>query len=665
MRLLRGAVLRGAVLRVCRRAVPRDVTRGGVNGPALPAQRGRERPLQIDRGAQVPQDAPVMSDQPAPAPTVDEDLLNGLVGTTPTLSPLETIRHSAAHVMAKAVQRLFPETKVTIGPSIDTGFYYDFDRKAPFTEADLAAIEAEMKKIVAANEPFVRHEIGRAEAREMFEKLGETYKVELIDSFPPDAQISYYSTGDWFDLCRGPHVKATGEIKAFKLLSVAGAYWRGNERNPQLQRIYGTAFASKAELDNHLKMIEEAKRRDHRRIGKDLDLFSIDETIGAGLVLCHPKGGRIRHQIESFWREEHFANGYELVSSPHIARDELWKTSGHLSFYKENMFSGMKIDDQEYIAKPMNCPFHCTMFKKGLRSYRELPHRWAELGTVYRYERSGVMHGLLRVRGFTQDDAHLFMTREQLPGELERVVNFCLYILKTFGFTDFKLYLATKPADSIGEPAMWEVAEAALLDVLKKSGLPYEVDKGGGAFYGPKIDLKLKDCLGREWQCSTVQVDFNLPERFDLQYVGADGAKHRIVMVHRALLGSMERFFAVLTEHYAGAFPVWLAPVQARVISIGDRQEAYVNEVAEVLTKRGFRVDTHAGGEKLGAKIRQAQLEKVPFMLVCGDKEVETRMVAARTREGQQLPAMPIDQFVDHLTAAAVIPRGGAIPGPG
>ncbi|HET9624549.1 MAG TPA: threonine--tRNA ligase [Kofleriaceae bacterium] len=604
-----------------------------------------------------------MSEPSAAASSVDEDILNGLVGATPTLSPLETLRHSTAHVMAKAVQKLFPETKVTIGPSIETGFYYDFDRKEPFTEADLAKIEAEMAAIVKANEPFVRHEIGRNEARDMFEKMGETYKVELIDSFPADATISYYTTGGWLDLCRGPHVKATGDIKAFKLLSVAGAYWRGNEKNPQLQRIYGTAFSSKADLDAYLKMLEEAKRRDHRRIGKDLDLFSIDETIGAGLVLWHPKGGRVRHQIETFWREEHFAQGYELVSSPHIARDELWKTSGHLSFYKENMFAGMKVDDQEYIAKPMNCPFHCTMFKKGLRSYRELPHRWAELGTVYRYERSGVMHGLLRVRGFTQDDAHLFMTREQLPGELERVVNFCLYILRTFGFTDFKLYLATKPADSIGEPEVWELAEKALLDVLQKSGLPYEIDRGGGAFYGPKIDLKLKDCLGREWQCSTVQIDFNLPERFDLQYVGSDGAKHRIVMVHRALLGSMERFFAVLTEHYAGAFPVWLAPVQARVISIGDRQEPYINEVAEILSKRGFRVDTHGGGEKLGAKIRQAQLEKVPFMLVCGDKEVEARAVAARTREGQQLPAMPIDEFANHLAAAAAIPRGGVMPG--
>ncbi|HWO17319.1 MAG TPA: threonine--tRNA ligase [Kofleriaceae bacterium] len=590
---------------------------------------------------------------------VEEDLIHGLVGAAPTLSPLETLRHSTAHVMAAAVQKLFPETKVTIGPSIETGFYYDFDRKTPFSEDDLGRIEAEMQKIIDADVPFVRHELPRAEARAMFEKMNETYKVELIDSFPPDAVVSYYTTGEWLDLCRGPHVRATGEIKAFKLLSVAGAYWRGRETNPQLQRIYGTSFASKAELDAYLKMLEEAKRRDHRRIGKDLDLFSIDETIGAGLVLWHPKGGRIRHAIETFWREEHFAHGYELVASPHIARDELWKTSGHLSFYKENMFSGMDIEGQQYIAKPMNCPFHCTMFKKGLRSYRELPFRWAELGTVYRYERSGVMHGLLRVRGFTQDDAHLFMTREQLPGELERVVNFCLYILKTFGFTDFKLYLATRPKDSIGEAAMWEIAEAALLDVLKKSGLPYEVDAGGGAFYGPKIDLKLKDAIGREWQCSTVQVDFNLPEKFDLQYVGADGAKHRIVMVHRALLGSIERFFGVLTEHYVGAFPVWLAPVQARVISIGDRQAPYVEEVAEILRQAGFRVDTHTGGEKLGAKIRAAQLEKIPFMLVCGDKEVDARAVAARTREGQQLPPMPIDAFVQHLRAAAAIPRGG------
>ncbi|MBA3502360.1 MAG: threonine--tRNA ligase [Deltaproteobacteria bacterium] len=596
-------------------------------------------------------------------PPVEQDLIHDLVGGPPNLSELETVRHSAAHVMAKAVQKLFPETKVTIGPSIETGFYYDYDRKTPFTEEDLAKIEAEMKTIIKANELFVRHELPRAEARAMFEKLGENYKVELIDSFPPDAVVSYYTTGDWFDLCRGPHVKSTGAIKAFKLMSVAGAYWRGKETNPQLQRIYGTAFPTKEELAAYLHQLEEAKRRDHRKIGKDLDLFSIDETIGPGLVLWHPKGARIRHLIETFWREEHFANGYELVASPHIARDQLWHTSGHLSFYKENMFAGMEVDGQQYVCKPMNCPFHCTMFKKGLRSYRELPHRWAELGTVYRYERSGVMHGLMRVRGFTQDDAHLFMTRDQLPGELERVVNFCLYILKTFGFTEFKLYLATKPKDSIGDPEMWTVAEAALLAVLEKSGLPFEVDAGGGAFYGPKIDLKLKDAIGREWQCSTVQVDFNLPEKFDLDYVGSDGAKHRVVMVHRALLGSIERFFGILTEHYVGAFPVWLAPIQARVISIGDRQEAYVNEVADILKKRGFRVDTHAGGEKLGAKIRQAQLEKIPYMLVCGDKEVEARAIAARTRDGKQMPAMPIDEFVAHLAEASAIPRGGVMPG--
>jgi threonyl-tRNA synthetase len=593
-------------------------------------------------------------------PSVEgEDVVSGLVGDAPALSPLETLRHSTAHVMAKAVQKLFPGTKVTIGPSIDSGFYYDFDPPKPFTEEDLAKIEAEMQKIVDANEPFERHEIPRSDARAMFEKLGETYKVELIDGFPPDAVVSYYTTGDWFDLCRGPHVKRTGEIKAFKLTAVASAYWRGKETNPQLQRIYGTAFPSKKDLETHLARIEEAKRRDHRRIGKDLDLFSIDETIGAGLVLWHPKGGRVRHVIETFWREEHFANGYELVASPHIARDELWKTSGHLTFYKENMFSGMDVEGQQYLAKPMNCPFHCTMFKKGLRSYRELPHRWAELGTVYRYERSGVMHGLLRVRGFTQDDAHLFMTREQLPGELERVTNFCLYILRTFGFTEFKLYLATRPKEFVGDPEIWAVAEAALLDVLKKSGLPFEIDPGGGAFYGPKIDLKLKDCLDREWQCSTIQVDFNLPERFDLEYVGQDNKKQRIVMVHRALLGSMERFFAVLTEHYAGAFPVWLAPVQARVISIGDRQTPYVEEVAEILRGKGFRIDTHTGGDKLGAKIRQAQLEKIPLMLVCGDKEVEARAVAARNRDGSQLPVMAIDAFAAHLAEAAAVPRGG------
>lgn len=609
----------------------------------------------------------LMSNAPhheAPADAVEPDLLESLVGTTPTLSRLETIRHSTAHVMAKAVQTLWPEAKVTIGPSIETGFYYDFDIDRPFTDEDLARIEAEMQRIIDAKEPFVRHEVSREEALRRFTELGETYKIEIIEKIPADAVITYYETGGWIDLCRGPHVAHTGEIGAFKLLSVAGAYWRGSEKNKMLQRIYGTAFATKAELDAHLHRLEEAKRRDHRRLGKDLDLFSIDESIGGGLVLWHPKGARLRYLIEEFWRQEHLSHGYDLVSTPHVARDELWKTSGHLEWYRENMYAGMEVEGQHYLVKPMNCPFHITIFKKGLHSYRELPMRWAELGTVYRYERSGVMHGLLRVRGFTQDDAHIFMTREQLAPELDRCLSFCLHILRSFGFTDFKLYLATRPAKFVGEVERWDEAEASLLAALQKSGLPYEVDAGGGAFYGPKIDLKLRDALDREWQCSTIQVDFQLPERFGLEYVGADGARHRVVMMHRALLGSMERFFAVLTEHYAGAFPVWLAPIQARVLPISEKQEAWARTVEETLRAKGFRVDSQIDSDKLGAKVRKAQLEKIPFMLVVGDKEVEAGAVAARTRDGKQLPAMSLDAFVDHLTEAARIPRGGSASTP-
>jgi threonyl-tRNA synthetase len=426
-----------------------------------------------------------------------------------------------------------------------------------------------------------------------------------------------------------------------------------------LQRIYGTAFASKDELKAYLTQLEEAKRRDHRKIGKELDLFSIDETIGGGLVLWHPKGARVRYLAEQFWREEHFKHGYEVVFSPHVARDTLWKTSGHLGFYKENMFSGMDVEGQQYLVKPMNCPYHITIYKHGLRSYRDLPLRFAELGTVYRYERSGVMHGLLRVRGFTQDDAHLFMRRDQVPVELERTLEFCLMVLRTFGFTDFKLYLATRPEKFIGDVELWNEAEQALLDALKKSGLPYEMDLGGGAFYGPKIDLKLRDAIGREWQCSTIQVDFMLPERFDLTYVGQDGQKHRTVMLHRALFGSLERFFAVLIEHYAGAFPTWLAPIQARVITVSEKQDAWAEEVRATLAAKGFRVDADLSADKLGAKIRRAQLEKIPFMLVCGDKEVAARAVAPRARDGAQLPAMSLDAFVEHLGGAATIPRGG------
>jgi threonyl-tRNA synthetase len=592
-----------------------------------------------------------------------EDEIKEVIGReAPKLSPLQTLRHSAAHVMAAAVKRLFPEAKVTIGPAIDTGFYYDFDMPRPFTEEDLGKIEAEMQKIVDADETFERQEISREAARDLFGGMGEKYKVEILDAIPAGEVVSTFKSGEFVDLCRGPHVPSTGAVKAFKLLSVAGAYWRGDERNPMLQRIYGTAFASQDELEAYLHQLEEAKRRDHRKIGKELDLFSIDETIGGGLVLWHPKGARVRYLAEQFWREEHFKNGYEIVGSPHVARDSLWKTSGHLGWYRENMFAGMEVEGQQYLVKPMNCPFHITIYKHGLRSYRDLPMRFAELGTVYRYERSGVLHGLLRVRGFTQDDAHIFMRRDQLPEELERTLSFCLYILRTFGFTDFKLYLATRPEKFVGEVAQWDEAEKALYDALKKSGLPYEMDPGGGAFYGPKIDLKLRDAIGREWQCSTLQVDFQLPERFDLTYVGQDGQKHRTVMIHRALYGSIERFFAVLVEHYAGAFPLWIAPVQARVITVSEKQDAWAAEVEKTLKDRGFRVDADLSSDKLGAKIRRAQMEKVPFMLVCGDKEVAARAVAPRTREGQQLPAMALEDFVRYLAAEAETPRGGTKP---
>ncbi len=593
---------------------------------------------------------------------IDEEL-NEVIGEAPKLSPLQTLRHSAAHIMAEAVKRLFPEAKVTIGPSIETGFYYDFDVPRPFTEEDLAKIEAEMARIVEANHRFERLELTRDQAREIFARMGETYKVEILDAIPAGQTITAYRSGEFVDLCRGPHVESTGQLKAFKLLSVAGAYWRGDERNPMLQRIYGTAFFEKKDLEEHLHRLEEAKRRDHRKLGKELDLFSIDETIGGGLVLWHPKGARVRYLAEQFWREEHFAKGYELVGSPHVARDTLWNISGHLSWYKENMYAGMEVEGQQYLVKPMNCPFHITIFKHGLRSYRELPLRFAELGTVYRYERSGVLHGLLRVRGFTQDDAHIFMRRDQLAEELDRTLSFCLHILRTFGFTDFKLYLATRPEKFVGEIPLWDEAEKYLFETLKKSGLEYELDPGGGAFYGPKIDLKLRDAIGREWQCSTIQVDFQLPEKFDLTYVGQDGAKHRVAMIHRALYGSIERFFAVLLEHYAGAFPLWLAPVQARVVTISEKQEEWARTVAQTLHERGFRVDTDLSSDKVGAKIRRAQLEKIPVMLVCGPKEMDAGSVAPRLRDGKQLEVMALADFERWMAKEAAIPRGGIAAG--
>jgi threonyl-tRNA synthetase len=561
--------------------------------------------------------------------------------------------------MADAVRRLRPGAKVTIGPSIETGFYYDFDTE-PFSPDDVARIEAEMAKIVAEDLPFTRRVISRDEALRLFESRGETYKVEIIHSIPEDQEISLYEHGDFADLCHGPHVTRTGEIKAFKVLSFAGAYWRGDERNPMLQRVYGTAFSSQKELDEFLKRLEEAKRRDHRVLGKQLDLFSMDDLVGPGFVLWHPKGAFIRHALETLIRDENVRRGYDLVFTPHVAREQLLEKSGHLAHYKENLFGGMEMDGQRYLVKPMNCPFHVAIYRSGLRSYRELPLRFSELGTVYRYERSGVLHGLLRVRGFTQDDGHLFVRDDQIEQEMEGCVRFALDVLKLFGFDDIRLFLATRPESFMGEREAWDQAEAAIRRVLERTGRPFEVDEGGGAFYGPKIDLKIKDAIGREWQCSTFQLDFQLPQRFDLEYVGADGNRHKPVMIHRALLGSVERFMAVLTEHFAGAFPIWLAPVQARVLSVSEKAEGYALEVAAALKKAGLRAEADVSADKLGAKIRTAQMQKIPYMVVVGEKDMAARVVSPRTREGQQLPATPLDEFVRRLAEEAKTPVLGA-----
>jgi threonyl-tRNA synthetase len=569
--------------------------------------------------------------------------------------PLSRLRHSASHVMADAVRRLRPNAKVTIGPSIETGFYYDFDTE-PFEPADIERIEAEMAKIVAEDFPFVRRVVSRDEALKMFEARGETYKVEIIQSIAADEEISLYQHGDFIDLCRGPHVERTGEIKAFKVLSFAGAYWRGDERNPQLQRVYGTAFPSQKELKEFLARMEEAKRRDHRTLGKQLDLFSFDDLVGPGFVLWHPKGAMVRQILEDLIRREVVRRGYQPVYTPHVARQHLLEVSGHLAHYNENLFGGMELEGQQYLVKPMNCPFHIAIYRSQLRSYRELPVRYSELGTVYRYERSGVLHGLLRVRGFTQDDAHLFVREEQIGEEMAACVRFGLDLVKLFGFEDVKLYLATRPEKFMGEPEAWDRAEASIRTVLEESGKPFEVEEGGGAFYGPKIDLKIKDAIGRDWQCATFQLDFQLPQRFDLEYVAPDGSRQRPVMIHRALLGSVERFMAVLTEHYAGAFPAWLAPVQVRVLTVSEKAEAYAGEVKAALTAAGLRADSDVSADKLGAKVRRAQLEKIPTMLVVGEKDLAARVVSPRMRDGQQLPATPLDEMVKRLVAEAAIP---------
>jgi threonyl-tRNA synthetase len=564
------------------------------------------------------------------------------------------LRHTASHVLAQAVKRLYPGVKLAIGPAIEDGFYYDFDVPTPFQPEDLEKIEAEMSKIVRENLPVIREDISREEAVAKFREMHEDYKIELIEDLPQDEPISVYRQGEFVDLCAGPHVPSTGYVKAFKLLSVAGAYWRGDEKGPMLQRIYGTAFINKEDLDAHLEKLEEIKKRDHRRLAKDLDLFSIQEEGGPGLVYWHPKGAHVREIIENFWRAEHRKRGYDILYSPHIAKLDLWKVSGHWDWYKENMYSPINVEDVEYLLKPMNCPFHILMFKNQTRSYRDLPFRWGELGTVYRYERSGALHGALRVRGFTQDDAHIFCRRDQLEEELVGVLDLAGFMLKTFGYDEYECMLSVRDEKDkekyAGTDEVWEMAESALRKAMEKKGLEYKVDPGEAKFYGPAIDIKIKDALGRAWQGPTIQVDFNLPERFDISYVGEDGERHRPVMIHRTVLGSMERFVAGLVEHYGGAFPLWLSPVQIAVLRVSEKVALYAQEVTKVLSDHGFRVECDLGSEKLGYKIRRAQMEKTPYMIVVGAKEAEAKTIAPRHRTLGDLGSMSILSFVEKVT---------------
>jgi len=576
-------------------------------------------------------------------------------------SELYRIRHSTAHVMAQAVMEMFPvEAKIAIGPPIENGFYYDFDLPRPLTPEDLEAIERRMREIIAGNHHFERRDLSANEALKIF--TDQPYKIELIEGLEQGGmdeygepieglpEISIYTHDDFSDLCRGPHVERTSQINpdAMKLLNVAGAYWRGDERRPMLQRIYGTAWKTVDELEQHLWRLEEARKRDHRRLGKELDLFSVSEVVGPGLIHWHPKGGMVRKIVEDYCREQHLKGGYEFVYSPHIGKAQLWETSGHLDWYQEGMFAPLDIEGQQYYLKPMNCPFHMEIFKSRTRSYRDLPLRFAEWGTVYRYERSGVLHGLLRVRGFTQDDAHLFCRPDQMPEEIDRVLEFSLHILRAFGFEDFQAYLSTRnPDKAIGTAEEWEAPTEALRMALDRVEIPYQVDEGEATFYGPKIDLKLRDALSREWQLTTIQFDFTLPERFDLSYVGKDGQEHRPYVIHRALVGSMERFMGVLIEHYAGAFPVWLSPVQVVLIPIADRHIEYANSVAERLKEADLRVEIDTRSERMNAKIRDAQLQKIPYMLVVGDREVEANAVAVRLRSEEDLGAMPVEKFLE------------------
>ncbi|KAG1327287.1 threonine--tRNA ligase, chloroplastic/mitochondrial 2 [Cocos nucifera] len=562
------------------------------------------------------------------------------------------IRHTCAHVMAMAVQKLFPGSKVTIGPWIDNGFYYDFDME-PLTDKDLKRIKKEMDRIINRNLPLMREELSREEAKRRIMALDEPYKLEILDSIEEEPITIYHIGNEWWDLCAGPHVDSTGHInkKAVELESVAGAYWRGDENKPMLQRIYGTAWETEEQLTAYLHLKEEAKRRDHRRLGQDLDLFSIQEEAGGGLVFWHPKGAIVRHLIEDSWKKVHLQHGYELLYTPHVAKADLWKISGHLDFYRENMYDQMNIEDELYQLRPMNCPYHILVYKRKLHSYRDFPIRVAELGTVYRYELSGSLHGLFRVRGFTQDDAHIFCLDDQIKGEIRGVLDLTEEILLQFGFRKYEVNLSTRPEKAVGNDDIWEKATAALRDALDDKGWDYQIDEGGGAFYGPKIDLKIEDALGRKWQCSTVQVDFNLPERFDISYVDSNAEKRRPIMIHRAVLGSLERFFGVLIEHYAGDFPLWISPIQARVLPITDSQVEYCSEVVSRLKSFAIRAEL-CHGERLPKLIRNAEKQKVPLMAVVGPKEIETQTLTVRSRMGGEVGTMTVDEFISKIQFA-------------
>ena len=590
--------------------------------------------------------------------TMDKDAAVSFISVR-SKKGLEILRHSASHVMAQAVKELFPTVKLTFGPSTENGFYYDFDYDRTFTTQDLEVIEKKMSEIVAKDEPFIRKEVSKEEAIKTFQDIGEAYKVEHLEELPD--HVSLYRQGSFLDLCEGPHIPSTGRIKAFRLLSVSGTYWRGDSRNRVLQRIYGTAFPAREALEEFLRMLEEARKRDHRKLGRDLDLFSLSEEVGPGLVIYHPKGAILRTILEDFEKKEHLKRGYQMVIGPHLLRLDLWKQSGHFENYRDKMYF-TKVEDTEYGIKPMNCLAHMLIFKSQIRSYRDLPIRYFELGTVYRHEKSGELHGLLRVRGFTQDDAHILCRPDQLNDEISSIIEFVDDVMRIFGF-EYEMELSTRPEKSIGADEDWDKATQALMNALKSKKLPYDLNEGEGAFYGPKIDVKLKDALNRRWQCATIQVDFAMPERFDLTYVGSDGERHRPVMLHRVILGAMERFIGVLIEHFAGAFPVWLAPTQAILMTVTDRQVPYGEGAYRQLIRGGVRVEKDFRNEKLGFKIREAQIQKVPYMLVIGDREAREGTLAPRKRNGETLKPMPVEDFVKQVESEYPKLEGGKLKG--